>query len=219
MIDRENYKKMYKTPICSMVPTENDIAIAAAGKKKRNKALIISIFVIFFGGIVISNGVVFAATGRVWIKDLFTYEHGMANGGLIIEYNNENQSADEGKLNIYEKTENAEAYYSIYENGRTYFIFDDVKLDISNQISDGNYYKYEYTDDEDVRHVILVGEGEMKYDGESQEFYSRWIEIFYFPNGEWAHMSQLGSSGITGWVKKAYDDYNIDTYYPPFPQL
>lgn len=212
MIDRENYKKMYKAPICSMVPTENDIAIAAVGKKKRNKALIISIFVIFFGGIVISNGVVFAATGRVWIKDLFTYEHGMANGGLIIEYNNENQSADKGKLNIYEKTENAEAYYSVYENGRTYFIFDDIKLDISNQISDENYYKYEYTDDEDVRHVILVGEGEMKYDGESQEFYSCWIELFYFPNGEWAHMSQLGSSGITGWVKKAYDDYNIDTY-------
>ena len=206
MIDRTTYKKYFLIPPSSRKPGMEEIEMKANRKKQATIKIIISSAAAFLAALLLSNGICYAATGETWIGMIFNYKYSSGNGAAEVEI-----YADENGSGITASAADGPGY-SVFEDGRTYFIFDDIKEDITDDISNGNYYKYEYTDDENVRHVIIVGEGyfDITDDEGNTGYHSCWMELFYTPEG--------GRGGIANtdpqnpnpiWLQKANADYPL----------
>ena len=196
MISRQNYKDYMELSISSVVPTMEEIEMKAYSKKKKEKiitAAILSFVLLFIG----SNGIVYATTGRTWVSKI-------AQNSILVEYterDNEDSFSATSSGDYYEG-------YTELVDGRTYFIFEDIRTDITDMIADNNYYMYEYTDDEEIRHVIVVGEGMFLDTDHGKQYCSLWEETLYYPNGGIGSVAQLGDmvDEIPAWLEKAHKD-------------
>ncbi|MBQ7708126.1 MAG: hypothetical protein IJT72_10155 [Lachnospiraceae bacterium] len=151
MINQERYKNIFDS-----IESNSEITLDSLNQRKhelKKKRLRNSLYsfaacaALFLG----SNAVSYAKTGEFWVAKAFNFKTGSG-----LEVTVDNTSPDETKTTIKYDDANARDYYSV-ENGRLYFVFNDIKQDITDECSEDDYFKYEYTDEDSYRHVIIVG--------------------------------------------------------------
>ena len=206
MIDRNTYKERLSVPASSGAPTVEMIYRKAESKKRKLRIKVITVICLFASAFVLSNGICYAATGETWVQKLFSYSAVLPNGVKVWQY-----EVSEGVWAGGAESHDGDvkdADYTVYENGRTYFVFGKIKKDITDIVAGGkDYYMYEYTDDQGVLHRIFVGEMKLaeEYAGGPLIHYSVWYEQMYFPGG---HISGVGSGpNDEEWLQKAKRDY------------
>lgn len=199
MINKQNYKEIIILPEPSTVPTMEVIEMKVNGVKKKKSVVVAMLsFMLLLVG---SNGIVYAATGETWIEKVIQYTYNIGQNTVLVEYGTKDG------LSYFEAsmTENEDGGYTEYKDGRTYFVFGDSRTDITDVIANDNYYTYEYTDDQNVYHVIVAGEGTFVETDNGKEFYSLWEETFYFPNGKAGSTAHIASDEPF-WLKKAHEN-------------
>jgi hypothetical protein len=205
MINGEIYKESFSIPDSSGVPGMETIQRRAEIVKARKKAVykkVVTAVCMLIAAFVLSNGICYAATGESWLRMLWSVT---LENGTKVELKEDPQGG------IYARADGHwdDKGYTVYEDGRTYFVFGDIRTDITDIVAGGkDYYKYEYTDEQGIRHIIVVGE--MMLDevvvGGGKEYVSLWREYLYYPNG---HVGGVGSVPEVKpeWLKKADRDY------------
>ncbi|MBQ9200177.1 MAG: hypothetical protein IJ141_08370 [Lachnospiraceae bacterium] len=151
MINQERYKNIFDS-----IDSSSEITLDSLNKRNRelkkkrlrNSLYSLAAFATLFLG---SNAVSYAKTGEFWVASAFNFKTGSG-----MEVTIDNTSPDETKTTINYDDANAKDYYSV-EDGRLYFVFNDIKQDITDECSEDDYFKYEYTDEDSYRHVIIVG--------------------------------------------------------------
>ena len=151
MINQERYKNIFDS-----IDSSSEITLDSLNKRNhelkkkrlRNSLYSLAAFATLFLG---SNAVSYAKTGEFWVASAFNFKTGSG-----MEVTIDNTSPDETKTTINYDDANAKDYYSV-EDGRLYFVFNDIKRDITDACSEDDYFKYEYTDEDSYRHVIIVG--------------------------------------------------------------
>ena len=193
MINGEIYKESFSIPDSSGVPGMETIQRRAEIVKARKKAVykkVVTAVCMLIAALVLSNGICYAATGESWLKMLWSVT--LASGTKV-------ELKEDPQGGIYARAEGHwdDKGYTVYEDGRTYFVFEDIRTDITDIVAGGkDYYKYEYTDEQDIRHVIVVGEE-----------IGLWHEYLFYPNG---HVQGVGVAPKPAewpeWMKKADQD-------------
>ncbi|MBR1817071.1 MAG: hypothetical protein IJ763_10325 [Lachnospiraceae bacterium] len=151
MTNQERYKNIFDS-----IESSSEITLDSLNKRKhelkkkrlRNSLYAFAAFAVFFLG---SNVVSYAKTGEFWVASVFNIKTGSG-----MEVTVDNSDPDVSMITINYDEENATNYYSV-ENGRLYFIFNDIKQDITDECSEDKYFKYEYTDEDSYRHAIIIG--------------------------------------------------------------
>ena len=206
MINSEVYKERFSVPDSSGAPDMETIKRGAAVRKKTVRKNVIMAVCAFIAVFALSNGVSYAASGEMWIGKVWRTTCG---SGVIQELRiDENGDVHSRGWGYGDGPD-----YTVYENGRTYFVFGKTKTDITDIVAGGeDYYKYEYTDGNGIRHVILVGEMKLTplYEGGPDHYFSLWVEQLYYPNGH------VGGTGVIPrdedwpeWMRKANRDYHF----------
>jgi len=200
MIDKTKYREQFVIPASSGLPDMETMEKKADNKRKLKHKIIVMAVSAFAAAFVLSNGICLAAAGETWIRILYDHTFNSGNGAATVQIYHDDGGA--GTIVL----AGDGSGYSIYENGRTYFIFGDIKEDITEDIAGGNYYLYEYTDDSDVMHRIFVGEG--AFDNENN-YCSSWMEQFLIPDGQGHATAQSGPVSWPEWLVKAMQDYPL----------
>ena len=75
--------------------------------------------------------------------------------------------------------------YSLVENGRLYLVVGDVKIDVTDQCNETEYYRYEIKNNDGSRNVIIIG-GTINNPG--------WVELIFDASGNYVtnHMCIAG---------------------------
>ena len=207
MIDNNKYKEHFIVPLSSGKPQMEAIEMKAKEKRRTTHKIILSAAAAFLAALLLSNGICYASTGETWVEMIYNYHKVIANGNVEVDLWSDGNG---GGISISAgATEDTGAGYSIYEDGRTYFVFGNDKLDISEEITDGGYYKYEYTDEDGIKHVIIVGEGEFQQTDEGEKFLSCWMEVLYTPDGMFSSVAFTGSDEAPAWYQKAAKDLKM----------
>ena len=97
----------------------------------------------------------------------------------------------------------------IIEDGKLYFIANDEHIDITDQVSDTDYFQYEYADPEENTHILLIGLNSRDI---SEYGYAEYIKD---PSGNWVggcsarvNINPDGSPSAE-WIKIAKGDLGI----------
>ena len=95
--------------------------------------------------------------------------------------------------------------YSLVENGRLYLVVGDVKIDVTNQCSDTEYYRYEIVNNDGSRNVIFIG-GTINNPG--------WVELIFDASGNYVtnHMCIAGYDPQTNpcfWQEQAMHNEGV----------
>ena len=93
-----------------------------------------------------SNGICYTATGKSLVHTIIV----MADGSNV-----EISEDDNSVTFTIEKT--GDLSYTTAENGRLYLNLNDEKTDITDQCSDTDYFRKDYTDSEGNKHVLIAG--------------------------------------------------------------
>lgn len=169
-------------------------------KKLKNIRIAAACFVFLF---VCTNGIAYAATGSTWISEILHFTTG--NGSEVEMIQNENSMY----FSIQREEQNNTDYVSV-ENGRLYFVLDEKKEDVTKACSEKDYYKYEYTDDQQMRHVILIG-GTPADPG--------WAELMFDKDGNYV-FNQMNVNGTTDpvWLLEGMHDQGVATGNPEYDE-
>ena len=155
MYENESYKKAF-----DMIGSKTVITADSLEKRKKVQAkrrlqqaacAFAACAVLFIG----SNAVTYAMNGESWLSYAFNTKTG--NGGEIaLEEYTSDEINDISLISIgLEGNEDIE--YFAQEDGRLYFVFGDIKEDITDICTGDDFYAHEYYDEDGVRHVIVVG--------------------------------------------------------------
>ena len=95
--------------------------------------------------------------------------------------------------------------YSLVENGRLYLVVGDVKIDVTNQCSDTEYYRYEIVNNDGSRNIIFIG-GTINNPG--------WVELIFDASGNYVanHMCITGYDPQTNpcfWQEQAMHNEGV----------
>lgn len=201
MTNKNKYKQAF-----SVLHASDDINMEVLMmKKEKNKKGILknigiavaSLALVFVG----SNVISYAATGSTWVSQIRNFT--TANG-LEVEIVQEENST----LFTIADNEWKDSDYVSVQNGRMYFILGDIKEDVTDKCSEEDYYKYEYTDEQSVRHVIIVG-GTVSSAG--------WAELVFDENGTYI-FCQMNVPGTTSptWLLEGMHDQGVPTGNPVY---
>lgn len=203
MTTREKYKQAF-----SVLKSSDDITLEELMMKKekqrmkklKNIRIAAACFVFLF---VCTNGIAYAATGSTWISEILHFTTG--NGSEVEMIQNENSLS----FSIQREEEKNRDYVSV-ENGRLYFVLDEKKEDVTEACSEKNYYKYEYTDDQQMRHVILIG-------GTPAD--AGWAELMFDKDGNYV-FNQMNVNGTTDpvWLLEGMHDQGVPTGNPEYDE-
>ena len=112
------------------------------------------------------------------------------------------QHSDESVVSIdYDENKS----YSLVENGRLYLVVGDVKIDVTNQCSDTEYYRYEIVNNDGSRNIIFIG-GTINNPG--------WVELIFDASGNYVanHMCITGYDPQTNpcfWQEQAMHNEGV----------
>lgn len=203
MTTREKYKQAF-----SVLKSSDDITLEELMMKKekqrmkklKNIRIAAACFVFLF---VCTNGIAYAATGSTWISEILHFTTG--NGSEVEMIQNENSMY----FSIQREEQNNTDYVSV-ENGRLYFVLDEKKEDVTEACSEKDYYKYEYTDDQQMCHVILIG-GTPADPG--------WAELMFDKDGNYV-FNQMNVNGTTDpvWLLEGMHDQGVPTGNPEYDE-
>ena len=93
-----------------------------------------------------SNGICYAATGSSLVNTIIV----MANGANV-------EISEDGSSVTFTIESTGDLSYTTAENGRLYITLNNEKTDITDQCSETDYYRHDYTDSEGNTHVIIAG--------------------------------------------------------------
>lgn len=203
MTTREKYKQAF-----SVLKSSDDITLEELMMKKekqrmkklKNIRIAAACFAFLF---VCTNGIAYAATGSTWISEILHFTTG--NGSEVEMTQNKNSMY----FSIQREEQNNTDYVSV-ENGRLYFVLDGKKEDVTEACSEKDYYKYEYTDDQQMRHVILIG-GTPADPG--------WAELMFDKDGNYV-FNQMNVNGTTDpvWLLEGMHDQGVPTGNPEYDE-
>ena len=157
MVEQESYKRAFDT-----INSGKEITVDSLMQRKRaiqrgkmRKALYTAaLFSFLFVG---SNVATYAKSGEAWISKMLHVKTGNGIEISLKEIEHEDPLISESEIIINTNDQNEE--YCSVENGRLYFTLGDQKIDITDQCSESDYYRHEFTDEDGMRHVIAVGGG------------------------------------------------------------
>lgn len=168
---------------------------------RRAAAAFASLALLFAG----SNGIAYAATGSTWVSGILHFTTG--NGSEVMLSQEDNSVSFSVRKNAQESAD----YVSV-QDGRIYFILGDLREDVTEQCSEDTYYKYEYTDGEALRHVILIG-------GTATD--AGWAELIFDADGVYLfnqmHVDTDGSDS-PAWLLEGMHDQGVPTGSPDYDQ-
>lgn len=201
MTNKSRYKQAF-----SVLHASNDINMEVLMmKKEKNKNGILKNIGIAAASLallfVCSNGIVYAATGSTWVSQIVNFT--TANGSeveIVQDDNSISYTIDRGGQES--------SGYTLVQNGRLYFVLGDIKEDVTDKCSDETYYQYEYTDDRNMRHVILVG-GTVTNAG--------WAELIFAEDGTYI-FNQMNVDGANDpvWLLEGMHDQGVPTGNPEY---
>ena len=153
MVNLESYRNAFEN-----MGDRPEITLETLNKRKkeisrrraRNSTLAAMAVVIMFVG---SNAVSYAKSGEFWVTSVLKFTTG---NGITVEVEDGNYSENESVSKVSITSEDVSDYYKV-ENDRLFFQFKGSKEDITDKCSDSDYYKHEYTDEDSLRHVVVVG--------------------------------------------------------------
>ncbi len=143
-----------------------------------------------------SNGICYAATGKSLVHTIIV----MADGSNV-----EISEDDNSVTFTIEKT--GDISYTTAENGRLYQNLNDEKTDITDQCSDTDYFRKDYTDSEGNKHVLIAG-GTVESYG--------WAEYIFNAVGKYIFNTmniptdEANPDETTVWFTKAEKDLGVD---------
>ena len=205
MIDSKIYKEKFSVPESSGVPTAEMIQRRAEARKKSVGKHIMTAACVIAALFVLSNGVSYAATGETWVYKIIYSE--VLPSDVKVELKQDANGGFCGAAEFHDG-DIKDKDYTVYENGRTYFVIGSFKTDISDIVAGGkDYYQYEYTDSLGFLHRIFVGEMPLaeEYVGGPLVHCSAWQEVIYMEGR--ADAVGSGVSGDEEWLQKAMQDY------------
>ena len=180
MNNQERYKNIFDS-----IESNSEITLDSLNQRKhalKKKRLSTALYsfagcaALFLG----SNAVSYAKTGEFWVSKAFKTGNGIEVSMSEYDYTEEGVDSDnceyvESVVEIATDDEKIPDYYSV-EDGRLYFVFGDTKTDITDECNENDYFKYEFTDEESYKHVIIVG-GTVENPG--------WAEYIYDKDGNY----------------------------------
>ena len=145
MNNHENYKKAFDT-----LQTDAEINLSRTSIRHSRTTRVVrricytaACLVMLFAA---SNGICYAATGKSLVHTIIV----MADGSNV-----EISEDDNSVTFTIEKT--GDLSYTTAENGRLYLNLNNEKTDITDQCSETDYYRHDYTDSEGNKHVLIAG--------------------------------------------------------------
>ncbi|MBQ5951214.1 MAG: hypothetical protein IJL66_03585 [Lachnospiraceae bacterium] len=207
MIEKEDLRQAMQPLRASEVPQMRDLERRIEMKRRNLRSKIVLALAVFVGTVMLTNAVAYAATGETWIGRIYSLHFAAGNGAADVEVS---RDGDSSGITV---TAGDGTGYSVYEDEKTFFVFGNIKKDVSAEVADGGYYLYEYTDGKGVLHRIFVGEGQWAEGTDGAEYLSGWMEQFYLPDGHKASMTGAFSENDVhpAWLRKAETDYPL--YY------
>ena len=158
MYENETYKKAFDMIESKTVITADSLEKRKRVQQKRRLQQAVYAFaaaaILFIG----SNAVTYAMNGEPWLSYAFNTKFGSGVEVALEEYTSD--ETDDVSLISYElKVDNGDENieYFAQEDGRLFFVFNDIKEDITDICTGDNYYDHEYYDENGIRHVIVVG--------------------------------------------------------------
>ena len=153
MVNQESYRRAFMN-----MGDRPEITLETLNKRKkeisrrraRNSTIAAMAVVLMFVG---SNAVSYAKSGEFWVTSVLKFTTG---NGITVEVEDGNYSENESVSKVSITSEDVSDYYKV-ENDRLFFQFKGTKEDITDKCSDSDYYKHEYTDEDSLRHVVVVG--------------------------------------------------------------
>lgn len=202
MTNKDKYKQAFSVLHASR---DMDLEVLMM-KKEKNKKNIIKKMSVAIAGLAFlfvgSNGIAYAATGSTWVSKVINFTTG---NGTDVEIVQEDNSLS------YQISREGDNNYVSVQDGKLYFVFDDIKEDVTEKCSEENYYKYEYTDEQKMRHVILIG-GTPDAAG--------WAELIFDENGEYLfNQMNVGTDDAEeepAWLLKGMHDQGVETGNPEY---
>ena len=158
MYENETYKKAF-----DMIESNAVITADSLEKRKRNRqrrrlqhtAYAIAACAVLFIG---SNAVTYAMHGETWLSYAFNTKFGNGAEVAVEEYKtNDTDDVSLVSFEIKDEDANEDIKYYTQEDGKLFFVFEDIKEDITDKCTGDNYYSHEYYDEDGCRHVIVVG--------------------------------------------------------------
>ena len=143
-----------------------------------------------------SNGICYAATGKSLVHTIIV----MADGSNV-----EISEDDNSVTFTIEKT--GDLSYTTVENGRLYLNLNDEKTDITDQCSDTDYFRKDYTDSEGNKHVLIAGGTVESYGWAEYIFNSEGKYIFNTMN---IPTDEADPKDVPAWFTKAEKDLGLD---------
>ena len=154
MNEQESYKRAFDSiddrPAITVDSLMNRRRVRrkAAVKKAIYTAFVFS--ALFLG----SNVITYAQNGEPWIKKVLSFRTGNGVEFTMKEYQPDDSNSTISEIKI--DTNNSKDY-CYAKDRRIYFAFNDKEEDITDQCGADSYYKYEYTDENGYRHLIICG--------------------------------------------------------------
>lgn len=143
-----------------------------------------------------SNGICYAATGSSLVHTIIV----MANGANV-------EISEDGSSVTFTIESTGDFSYTTTENGRLYITLNNEKTDITDQCSETDYYRHDYTDSEGNKHVLIAG-GTVESYG--------WAEYIFNAEGKYIFNTMniptddANPDYVPAWFAKAEKDLGLD---------
>lgn len=201
MTNKNKYKQAFSVLHAS---DDIDLEVLMMKKEKNKKGIIKKVgiavagFALLFVG---SNGIAYAATGSTWVSKIINFT--TANGSEVEIVQNENSTS----FTVNRDEQESSGYVDV-QNGRLYFVLGDIREDVTDKCSDTDYYQYEYTDNRNLRHVILVG-------GTAAD--AGWAELIFDENGTYIfNQMDVDATSDSVWLFEGMHAQGVPTGNPEY---
>lgn len=137
---------------------------------------------------------------------------------LAVNYIKQIIHTADGTVVTYEETDNERKFtienigdesYTKVEDGRLYFVISNEIIDITDSCSDTDYYRYEITNSDGSKNVILIG-GTIENNG--------WVELVFDVKGNYV-FNQMNVDKNAEWVNQAMHNEGVPCGDPVLDNL
>ena len=155
MYENETYKEAFDMIESKTVITADSLEKRKKVRQKRRLQQAVYAFaaaaILFVG----SNAVTYAMNGESWLSRAFSSKIGTGAEVAVEEYTSD-EINDVSMISMELKGDEDIEYFA-QEDGRLFFVYEDIKEDITDICTGDNYYDHEYYDADGIRHVTVIG--------------------------------------------------------------
>lgn len=207
MNENEKYKSIFDAIESDAEITIDTLATRRhekkAGKIKKAVCCFGAFAVLFLG----SNVASYAKTGEFWVKSAFSFKS--ASGvEITVEEEQQDEFTSISTINI--KTDGEEKDFFEVEDEKIYFTYNGAREDITDKCSEDTYFKHEFTDEDGLRHVLIVG-GTPDKAGSAEYIISKDGELVFSDVSGAVPLGDLQMASQTVEIDCDEDGYNIST--------